>query len=240
MGTASGMIKEARGWLGTTEHPPGSNYNEIVRRYNAEVDHIGRGPWCDMEMAICAIDSDNVKACGTFAWTVAHAQWFKDEGRFHYGTKGIRPGDVIFFNWVGSHSIPKIDHVGIVERVEHGVIYTIEGNKGDKCVREERDATYVVGYGRPAYSRPKLVAPNGTPLLRRGQVSARAGMLQRCLNKVYADIDLAEDNDFGPKTEAALKTFQANAAHKDKDGKKLVKDGEYGEKSEFAMQQAIK
>ena len=34
------------------------------------------------------------------------------------------------------------DHVGIVERVENGVVYTVEGNSGDSC----RQNTYSVGH----------------------------------------------------------------------------------------------
>ena len=45
------------------------------------------------------------------------------------------------------------DHVGIVERVEDGIIYTIEGNSGDSC-RENHYAVghyEFLGYGVPAY-----------------------------------------------------------------------------------------
>ena len=49
-----------------------------------------------------------------------------------------RPGDLIFFDWddPGGFSGPQdglCDHVGIVEKVENGVVYTVEGNSGDKC-----------------------------------------------------------------------------------------------------------
>lgn len=34
------------------------------------------------------------------------------------------------------------DHVGIVEKVENGTVYTVEGNSGDSC----RENHYAVGY----------------------------------------------------------------------------------------------
>lgn len=58
------------------------------------------------------------------------------------------PGDVIFF-YVGK----EINHVGIVERVEEAVIYTIEGNSGDGVRRNSYIANHasIAGYGRPKW-----------------------------------------------------------------------------------------
>lgn len=46
------------------------------------------------------------------------------------------PGMIIFFDWEdeedgGLDGLP--DHVGIVEKVENGRVYTIEGNTTDSC-----------------------------------------------------------------------------------------------------------
>ena len=67
------------------------------------------------------------------------------------------PGMIIFFDWNNKGSSgPQdglSDHVGIVERVEDGIIYTIEGNSGDSC-RENHYAVghyEFLGYGVPAY-----------------------------------------------------------------------------------------
>lgn len=45
------------------------------------------------------------------------------------------------------------DHVGIVERCEGGLAYTIEGNVNDDCTRGRYYVgnTYIFGYGLPAY-----------------------------------------------------------------------------------------
>ena len=46
-----------------------------------------------------------------------------------------------------------IDHVGIVESVVDGTIYTIEGNSGDKVARRSYTIGYeqIRGYGVPVY-----------------------------------------------------------------------------------------
>ena len=58
--------------------------------------------------------------------------------------------DFVFFDWGNDGSV---DHVGIVESVVDGNIYTVEGNSGDKVVRRSYPIGYgqIVGYGVPAY-----------------------------------------------------------------------------------------
>ncbi len=53
--------------------------------------------------------------------------WFKGKGQWQ--DKGYEPkaGDIIFFDWKGDGTV---DHVGIVEKCENGVVYTMEGNSG--------------------------------------------------------------------------------------------------------------
>ena len=45
------------------------------------------------------------------------------------------------------------DHTGIVERVEDGIVYTVEGNSGDSCRENHYAVGYyeILGYGIPAY-----------------------------------------------------------------------------------------
>lgn len=79
MGTAAGMISQARALLGTTEQPPGSNHNLVTVWYGFD------GPWCDMSISYEAGHSDNLPAVfGKFAYTVAHATAFQSHGRWHY------------------------------------------------------------------------------------------------------------------------------------------------------------
>lgn len=84
-------------------------------------------------------------------------QWFKDRGQWIDNSATPSPGMIIFFDWNNKGSSgPQdglSDHVGIVERVEDGIIYTIEGNSGDSC-RENHYAVghyEILGYGVPAH-----------------------------------------------------------------------------------------
>lgn len=62
-------------------------------------------------------------------------------------------GDIIFFDWADSND-GKADHVGIVEKCENGIVYTIEGNtSGDVCKQNQYNvgSSVILGYGTPAY-----------------------------------------------------------------------------------------
>ena len=65
---------------------------------------------------------------------------------------------IIFFDWdaPGGSSGPQdglSDHVGIVQKVEDGRVYTVEGNSGDSCKQCSYPVGYyeILGYGIPAY-----------------------------------------------------------------------------------------
>ena len=71
-----------------------------------------------------------------------------------YCEHGSRPGDIIFFDWDSGGQDGRADHVGIVERVENGRVYTVEGNSdNDTCRQKSYPIGYyeIYGYGTPAY-----------------------------------------------------------------------------------------
>ena len=157
MGSAKGMVAQAAKSIGLGESPANTNY--ITRWYGFS------GAWCDMAITYWAHHSGNASAvCPNgpttgnhrYAYTVWHAQAFQKAGRWHYGTAGIKRGDIIFYQWEGgARSIGKIDHVGLVAYVRGNVIHTIEGNRGDRCGRHTvvKGSSLVTGYGRPAYGK---------------------------------------------------------------------------------------
>ena len=65
-------------------------------------------------------------------------------GQWHY---------IIFFDWPDEYGVQygSFDHVGIVEKVEGGRVYTIEGNSGDACERNRYPIgdDQIWGYGTP-------------------------------------------------------------------------------------------
>jgi peptidoglycan hydrolase-like protein with peptidoglycan-binding domain len=225
MGTAQGMIAAARKLLGTTEHPPGSNHNLVTTWYGFS------GPWCDMSISYEAAHSDNLKAVmGKFALTTAHARAFQAHGRWHYGLGGIRPGDVVFFDFSGGRSISGIDHVGLVEAVHsNGTVTTLEGNTSDAFRRRVRGRSCVVGYGRPAYDGAAPM-PSHDGILRKGSTGNAVRTLQKNLNTVQ-HAGLTVDGQFGAATDKAVRAFQS--AHK------LTVDGEYGPHTAAVMKAAL-
>jgi hypothetical protein len=85
-------------------------------------------------------------ATGRFAYTPYWVQWFKEHNRWGRSPK---VGAFVFFDWNGGG---QPDHVGVVESWKsNGLMYTIEGNHGDRVVRVLRDMKYVLGFGYPDY-----------------------------------------------------------------------------------------
>ena len=79
-----------------------------------------------------------------------YVDWFIERGQWQGRDYEPSPGDIIFFDW---ESDGLADHVGIVEKVEGGLIYTVEGNSGDRCVenRYYLGSAPVYGFGLPLY-----------------------------------------------------------------------------------------
>ena len=119
-----------------------------------------RVDWCACFVSWCANECGYLDA-GVIPKTAScgvGSSWFRDRGLWQDNSYEPRPGDIIFFDWddpdgfAGAQDrLP--DHVGIVEKVENGFVYTVEGNSGDSC-REKRYALgyyEIYGYGTPAY-----------------------------------------------------------------------------------------
>lgn len=89
---------------------------------------------------------------------VASMNWYKERGQWIDGNNEPLPGMIIFYDWDDPNGEfgpqdGKPDHTGIVEKVENGVIWIIEGNSGDSCRRSQHPVgEYVImGYGCPRY-----------------------------------------------------------------------------------------
>lgn len=112
----------------------------------------GRVEWCACFVSWCANECGYIEAgiIPKFSLCSDGVDWFKAQGQWQPGTYEPAAGDIIFFDWGANGTI---DHVGIVEYCENGVVHTVEGNSGDAC----RQRTYTVGssiiygYGLPAY-----------------------------------------------------------------------------------------
>lgn len=98
-----------------------------------------RVEWCACFVSWCA------NKCGyldtfipKFAGCSTGVQWFKARNQWADRTTTPEPGMIVFFDW-DRDGVP--DHTGIVEKIENGYVYTIEGNTSDSCRRQQ----YTVG-----------------------------------------------------------------------------------------------
>lgn len=132
-------------WYVSTPHAKATAKRDggfSVKAYNG-------AQWCNMFVSWLGAQV-GVKNMGWDAYTVQHASWFEDTGRWG---KKAKPGAVVFFDWDRGSSISAIDHVGIVVKDNgDGTVSTIEGNTNNQVQKKVRDKSLIVGYGYPDYA----------------------------------------------------------------------------------------
>ena len=143
-------------------------------KYARDLDALGvyDGPkngyaWCAVFVFWClvrafgletALKMTGQKLGGYGAGCTELVNYYRTVGRFY--KSGPQPGDQIFFTKDGGKTFY---HTGLVERVQGGMVYTIEGNTSSAAGVVEnggavRDKSYsltysrIGGYGRPDYS----------------------------------------------------------------------------------------
>lgn len=140
----------------------GGGNGDLVAVAQSQVGNVGGAPywswygfssrveWCAIFVSWCAeqcglLDSG---AMPKFSGVGTGVNWFQSRGQWLPGSATPEPGMLIFFKWYGSDAFVA-DHVGIVERVENGRVYTIEGNSNDMVRRNSYPVGYgeIVGYG---------------------------------------------------------------------------------------------
>ena len=115
-----------------------------------------RVEWCACFVSWCADQCGYIETgvCPKYAGCVNGVAWFKEHNQWVDGSETPSPGMIIFYDWDSPNgsSGPQdglSDHTGIVERVENGIVYTVEGNSGDSCRQCQRAVgNYeILGYG---------------------------------------------------------------------------------------------
>ena len=149
-----------------------SGDGEIVAVALSQIGNVGGQPywswygfgsrveWCACFVSWCANECGYIEngIIPKYAGCINGVQWFKDRDQWIDGNEEPVPGMIIFFDWDNPDGSagPQdglSDHTGIVERVENGVVYTVEGNSGDSCRENHYPVGYyeILGYGVPAY-----------------------------------------------------------------------------------------
>ena len=135
-------------------------FKDFEKRETDHMDNIRYGfgsrvEWCACFVSWCADQCSYIDTgvIPKFAGCVNGVQWFRDRGQWADNAMQPSPGMIIFFDWDNKGSSGpqdgQSDHVGIVQKVENGVVYTIEGNSGDSCrVNQYPVGHYeILGYG---------------------------------------------------------------------------------------------
>ncbi|POM27059.1 CHAP domain protein [Actinomadura rubteroloni] len=124
---------------------------ETVKRDGGSLGSYKNASWCSMFVSWVGNKLQFSDQMGEDAWTVQHAKWFEDNGRWGHTPK---PGAVVFFSWDGGKSADDIEHVGMVVKDNHdGTIKTVEGNTGNAVKIKTRPVDSVVGFGYPKYAK---------------------------------------------------------------------------------------
>lgn len=90
-----------------------------------------RVPWCAIFVSWVANQAKIMNvSVPRFSVVGDGARWFKERGQWEGRGYIPKSGDLIFFDW---EQDKKLNHVGIVEKVENNYIYVVEGNSNDRC-----------------------------------------------------------------------------------------------------------
>ena len=156
------VIEVARGELGVTESPPGSNRVKYWDEYGAGWQ--GQ-PWCVAFLWWCFqhagegmafFGGGKTASCGTLL------RWYSAQGQT-VAKKDIQPGDIVILNFSGTS---ETQHCGlVVDTLKMGYFQTIEGNtsqsgsqsNGGQVCLKTRNLSQVVGVCRPIYKEEKPV-----------------------------------------------------------------------------------
>ena len=144
--TASDMVAIAQSQIGETGGQPYWSWYG----FNSRVE------WCACFVSWCANECGYIDAgvIPKYAGCVNGVQWFKDRGQWLDNSAEPTPGMIIFFDWADESGQDGLsDHTGIVQKVENGRVYTVEGNSGDSVRQNSYPVGYyeILGYGAPAY-----------------------------------------------------------------------------------------
>ena len=140
--------------------------NKIVTVALLEVGNVGgekfwrwygfneRVEWCAIFVSWCANECGYIES-GTIpkfsSCKYEGVPYFKEKGLWQERGYIAKSGDIIFFDW---EQDGLADHVGIVQKTENDIVYTIEGNSSvDTCRQKEYNinSNVIYGYGTPLY-----------------------------------------------------------------------------------------
>lgn len=144
--TSTLIVEVARSQIGNVGGEPYWSWYGFTERVD----------WCACFVSWCADKCGYLRSgiIPKFSGCINGVDWFKDRGQWIGNSFEPSPGMIIFFDWDDEDGQDgNADHVGIVEKVENGRVYTIEGNTSDSCRQRSYPVGYyqILGYGIPDY-----------------------------------------------------------------------------------------
>lgn len=159
--TASKVVEQAKAWLGLKESD--GSYKVILDTYNSQAV-LPRGhkmntsdPWCAATVSAISVKLGYTDIIPTECSCSKMIEKLKTIGAWVESDSYIpKPGDLVFYNWEASATGEDLggpDHVGVVEKVENGIITVIEGNFSNSVKRRQIPVNYryIRGFGVPKY-----------------------------------------------------------------------------------------
>ena len=120
--------------------------------YSSHVD------WCASFVSWCLAQDGKITQStarnNNFRESTNIWKYYKKQWRTFKRESGETPqvGDIIIFDWdYDTETKTDLNHIGLVEKVENGKVYTIEGNSNDVMARKSYKLTNkkIFGYARP-------------------------------------------------------------------------------------------
>ena len=230
------IVATAKKWLGFKES--NGSHQQIINLYNNHKPLAAgykvkyTDAWCATYVSAVFIAAGLTSIAPTecscermIALYKAKGRWVEDESSYVPA-----PADIVMYDWqdngVGDNK-GTADHVGIVVSVNGNSMQIIEGNYGDAVAYRTLavNGKTIRGYCLPDYGNAvitkietkieaKAPAPSGAiilsvtlPLLKEGSTGIYVGIAQAALNAMGYNCG-AVDNDFGSKTDKAVRKFQ--------------------------------
>ena len=155
------IIDKLNSWLGCREGD--KTHKHIIDTYNNHKP-LAQGykvkytdAWCATTVSAAFIECGYTDIFVTECSCNRMITLLKKKGMWQENDAYIpHSGDVIFYDWQDSgvgDNVGSSDHVGVVEKVDNGVITVIEGNKNDGVEKRtiKVNGKYIRGYGLPKY-----------------------------------------------------------------------------------------
>lgn len=201
------------------------NYTKYAEEMDALNVYNGKKngyPWCNIFIDWCfykglGIDRARELLIGFSAGCTQDYNWFKSKNQI---VTEPQIGDLVFFG--------KTSHIGIIEKVENGKIYTIEGNTSNKAeliinggqvAKKSYDinSENIHSFARPKYNENEVQEiPKEEQItystIKKGSKGKLVRIAQeKMLVKGYKLPEHGADGDFGNETEKAVKDLQRDA-----------------------------